>query len=223
MSRKLIAALGVAGFLASAGAAFAQTTTPTTATVPHAQQMMLQISPSGRTLLRGTVESVSSGAVTVKSWGGAWTVNVPTTAEVLPRGVALTDFKAGDFVGVQGTADEHGSWTVNATLVRDWTARQALHQEIKANAQEVHKAKAAGERTIQGTISVLDPAGKTFTLTTSGGASYSVSLASAATLIAKNGTTLDFGKVSNGDTVRVYGTVSSTTIAASIFRDVSVK
>ena len=226
MSKKMMAALGIVGFLASAGAAFAQTTTPTTTTTaaPTAsEQMTLQIGPKGNTLLRGTVSAVSTGSVTVTSWGGDWTVNVPTTASVLPQGNAISDFKTGDFVGVQGTVDSSAGWTVNASLIRDWTARAAVAAQVKTNVQAVHTTMSSGPRVVQGTISNLDATAQTFTLTNAAGTAYSVSLSSGAKILAKNWATLDLSKVTSGDTVRVYGAVSSSSITASIFRDVSVK
>ncbi len=219
----MIATLGMVGFLASAGLAFAQTTT-TTSTVPSSTQpMVLQIGAKGAVLLRGTVDSVSSDSVTVKSWGGDWTVNVPTSAKVLPQGTTVSDMKTGDFVGVQGTVDSTGNFMVNATLIHDWTARQALNQEIKTNVQSVRETMASGPRTIQGTLSNLDATADTFTLTNAAGTAYSVTLDSGAKILGKNWATITLGQATNGDTVRVYGTVSSTAIAASVFRDVSVK
>ncbi len=229
MSKKMMAALGIVGFLASAGAAFAQTTTPTptttavTAAPAASEQMTLQIGPSGKALLRGTVSAVSTGSVTVTSWGGDWTVNVPTAATVLPQGNAISDFKTGDFVGVQGTGDSRAGWTGKASLIRDWTARAAVKQEIKANVQAVHTTMSNGPRVVQGTISNLDVTAQTFTLTNAAGTAYSVSLSSGAKILGKNFATIDLSKVTSGDTVRVYGTVSSSAISASIFRDVSVK
>ena len=217
MMKKIALVLGTLGFLAVSGVAFAQTTsTPV-------QQMVLQVGPAGKVLLRGTVDAASAASITVKGWGGDWTINIPSSARILPQGATLSSFQKGDFVGVQGTVNQSGSWTIDATLVRDWTARQALNQQIKTNVQSVHDTMSAGPKTIQGTLSNLDATAETFTLTASGGAAYSVSLASGAKLLARNWATLDFSKVSNGDTVRVYGAVSSATISATIFRDVSVK
>ncbi len=227
MYRKIALTLGTLSFLAVAGVAFAQTASTTTTRAVQTtvatpnQQMVLQVGAAGKVLLRGTIDSVSATSITVKSWGGDWTVNVPTTAQVMPQGAALSSFQQGDFVGVQGTINSSGNWTVDATLVRDWTARQALNQQIQTNVQSVHEMMSGAPRTIQGTLSSLS--GQSFTLTAAHGTAYSVSIASGAKLLAQNWATLDFSKVSNGDTVRVYGVVSSSTISASVFRDVSVK
>lgn len=222
MSKNVAVVLGVLGSFAFAGAAFAQTAAPTAAPAVS-QPQVLTVSAAGKVLLRGTVSAVSTGSVTVKSWGGDWTVNVPTTADVLPQGSTVSGFQTGDFVGVQGTIDQSGSWTVTASLIRDWTARQALNQEIKTNVQAVRQTEASGPRTIQGVLSNLDASAQTFTLTNAGGTAYTVSLSSGAKTLAKNWVSLDFSKVSDGDTVRVYGTVASSTITAEVFRDISVK
>lgn len=223
MSRKaakIAAALSIIGSFATAGVAFAQATAP----AAPSQPTVLEVGRNGKILLRGTIDSTSSGSVTVKSWGGDWTVNVPTSALVLPQGSSLSSFQQGDFVGVQGTIDTSANWTVDATLIRDWTARQALNQEIKANVQAVHAEMSAAPRTVQGTLSNLDTTAQTFTLTNAAGTAYSVSLSSNAKLLTGRWTTLsDLSKVNDGDTVRVYGVVASSTITASIFRDVSVK
>lgn len=174
-------------------------------------------------MLRGTIVSVSSGSVTVKSWGGNWTVNVPSSAQVLPDGVALSSFQAGDFVGVQGTVDSSSNWTVDATLVRDWTARQALNQQIKTNIQQAQTTMSGGPRVTQGTLSNLDATAQTFTLTTSAGTAYTVTLGSGAEIVGKNFATITLSQANTGDTVRVYGTVSGSAITASVFRDVTVK
>ncbi len=220
--------LGIAGFLATAGMALAQTgdgsTVRTTAAIAQpTQQMILEVGPRGKVLLRGTIESVSATSLTVKSWGGSWIVNVPTTAEVLPKGSPLSSFQSGDFVGVQGTVSQTSSWTVDATLVRDWTVRKVVRQEIKQNVQAVREEMKAGmPRNLEGTISNLDTSAKTFTLSANGGVSYSVSLTSGAQILQKNWLTLDFSKVQNGDMVRVWGPVASSTMSASIFRDLSI-
>ena len=210
------------GLFASASVAFAQTTA-TTPTATVSEPMVLNVSAAGRVLLRGTVVSTGSGMVTVKSWGGEWTVNVPSTAKVLPSGATLSSFQTGDFVGVQGTVDSSSNWTVNATLIRDWTARAALNQQIKTNIEQAHTTMSSGPRVTQGTISNLDATAQTFTLTTSAGTAYTVTLGSGAEIIGKNWATIALSQVNSGDTVRVYGTVSGSSITASVFRDVSLK
>jgi hypothetical protein len=228
MIKKMIV-LGIAGFLATAGMALAQTgdaataqTTAATIAQP-AQQMLLEVGPRGKVLLRGTIDSVSATSLTVKSWGGNWIVNISSGTEVLPKDVALSSFKKGDFVGVQGIVSQSASWTIDATLVRDWTAREMARKEIKQNMQTVREEMKSGTpRNLEGTVSDLNASTKMFTLAEKGGTNYVVSLTPGAQILQKNFVTLDFSKVQNGDTVRVWGPVVSSTISASIFRDLSI-
>lgn len=226
MTKKIALALGALGLFSLAGIAFAQTTSTTvTGTTPPVtanptEPMVLQVGQRGRVLLRGTIDSVSTASITVKSWGGDWTINVSPSTQILPQGASLSSFQQGDFVGVEGTVDQSANFTVDATLVRDWTARQVLNQEKRQNVQSVREAMQGAPRIVQGTVSNLS--GEDFTLTTAGNTAYSVSLTSTAKILQRNWLTLDFSQVQNGDTVRVWGPVASSTISASIFRDVSI-
>lgn len=220
MIKKSIAAAGIVGVLATAGVALAQTTVSASASVSASQPQVLNVSSSGKVLVRGTVTAVTDTSVTIQSWGGTWTINVPASAEVLPKGVALSSFKAGDFVGVQGSINSSGSWTVDATLIRDWTERQAISTDVKANVQDIKATVGSGPHNFQGTLSNLS--GESFTLTNSSGTAYTVSLTTGAKVVEKNFRTADFAQVQNGDTVRVWGTEASSSISASIFRDLSL-
>jgi hypothetical protein len=231
MTKKMLAVLGMVGFLSTAGVALAQTTAtgstvaPSTVTTlqPRTEPMVLEVGAAGRVLLRGTVESASAGSLTVKSWGGNWTITVPANAEVLPRGTAVSGFGQGDFVGVLGTVNQNASFTIDAKIVRDWTARMTARQGITRNVRTVHEMmRSETPRVVEGTLSNLDASAETFTLTARSGANYSVSLVSGAKTLQRNWATLDFSTVQNGDTVRVWGPVASSTISASVFRDVSV-
>lgn len=224
--QKTAIALGTAGLLAVGGGVFAQTASSTTPSMPerpaiHAEKpMIVTINPNGKVLLRGKVVSTSTTTMTVASWGGNWIVTISPTTDISPRDTGIGSIKQGDIVGVQGTIDQNANWTIHATLVRDWTERQTIHQEVKENIKSVHEEmKAETPKTHQGTVSNLS--GQAFTLTTEN-AAYSVSLTANAKILAKNWHTLDWSKVQNGDTVRVWGPISSSTISASIFRDLSV-
>lgn len=87
-----------------------------------AQPTVLEVNPNGKVLLRGTIDSVSAGSITVKSWGGSWTVNISSATQLLPAKLNndITQFKTGDFVGVQGKVSQLANWTIDATLVRSW-------------------------------------------------------------------------------------------------------
>lgn len=95
---------------------------PIISQVQAQKEMVVQIGPKGEVLLRGTLVSATAGAITVKSWGGVWTVNIPSAgAEILPAAVNndVTKFVVGDFIGVQGFMSASESWTINAKVVRN--------------------------------------------------------------------------------------------------------
>jgi hypothetical protein len=243
MNKKIIASASIiatAAILATTLIAGAQTTTTpsttvstpsttvstpsTTVSAPStiSKKMFLQVGAEGKVLMRGTIASVESGSLTVTSWGGAWTVNVGSSAKVLPVAVGndLTQFKVGDFVGVQGTISQSSSWTIDATLVRDWTYRQTITQEQKQNVQSAHQTmKGEMPRNYVGTAS--DISGSSFTLTV-GSTTYTVNVAAGAKVVNRNRVALPIANIQSGDKVRVWGINANNTITASIVRDVSI-
>ncbi len=210
--------------LATTLVANAQTATSTasgsSATV---QPMVLQVNKDGKVLMRGTIASVASGVLTVAGWGGTWTVNTPSTAEVLPAAVGndITQFKTGDFVGIEGTVSQSASWTIDATLVRDWTYRRAVTAEQKQNVQAVRQTmQSETPRNYQGLVSGIN--GSSFTYTTADGTTYTVNIASDAKVLNRNWLTLPLSSIRNGDTVRVWGANASGTLTAEVVRDISI-
>ena len=211
---------------------FAQTTTvatPTPAPVTTAapasaatsEQPILQVGAAGKVLLRGTIASISAGVITVNSWGGSWTVDVASGASILPAaaGNDITQFKAGDFVGVQGTVSPSASWTISATLVRDWTYRAAVVQQQQQNVQAAHQVMQAAPRDYIGTASAVGAS--SFTLMAANGTSYAVNVSSGAEIVNLNWATITLANIKSGDNVRVYGVNASGTVTASIVRDVT--
>ena len=210
--------------LATTLIASAQTaTTTTTATAPaKSQPMILQVNKDGRALLRGTIASVSSGVMTVNGWGGTWTVNIGSSAQVLPAvaGNDITQFKTGDFVGVEGTVSASALWTINATLVRDWTYRTAVTQEVKQNVQEAKQIRNTNRpRDYVGVASNVS--GASFTLTV-GGTAYTVNPSSGAEVVNRTWIAMPLSSIQANDNVRVWGVNASGTITAQIVRDVSI-
>lgn len=226
MLKKIAVASGIALALGLAGSAatvaFAENNGGGTTTPQSPAEMTVQIGPHGNVLLRGTLMSVTaSSTLTVKSWGGTWTVNVPSGARVVPENGSLANFKAGDFVGVQGMISPNSSdWTVTAEIVRDWTAGKAFAEEVKQNKQEERSLMA---RNFEGVLSGLNASSSQSFMLASENKNFTVNLASGALLLTNSRRTLDWSMVKNGDRVRVYGTLASTTITASVFRDTSVR
>jgi len=234
MNKKIIASVSIIASLAAfttilVANAQTATTTPPVPSSSHAstslplksERQVLQVGPEGKVVMHGKVASVDNGSLTVNSWGGPWTVNVGSKTKILPAtaGNDLTKFKTGDFVGVYGTVSKSANWTIDATLVRDWTYRQTVTQEQKENVQSVHKTmKAETPRNYVGKASNVTD--NSFTLTV-GGTSYTVNVVSGTKVIDRNRLNMKLSSIKDGDNVRVWGVNTNGNIAASIVRDVS--
>ena len=194
-----------------------------TTTTP-AQQQIIQIGAAGKVLLRGTISSVAAGVITVNSWGGAWTVDVPSTAQVLPASVNndITQFKTGDFIGVQGTVSTSANWTINATLVRDWTYIKSTTTQTTTTTPPVTQGS-QGLRAyngVFGTVSAIS--GTTLTVTSNaqnGGTATTYIVDASSATVTKSGTASSVSAIAVGDTIMVRGTVSGTNVTAKTIMD----
>jgi len=234
MNKKIIASVSIVASIAALSAilaANAQTVTPISTTTlpstsslplpPKPQPQILEVGPAGKVIMRGTVASVGNGSLTVNSWGGAWTVNVSSATKVLPEAVGndLTQFKTGDFVGIEGTVSQSSNWTIDARLVRDWTYRQVVNQERQENIKSINAfRKSSSPRNYVGTASNVSD--NSFTLTVNG-VSYTVNVASGAKVVNRNWMNMSISNIQNGDNVRVWGVNTNGNINALIVRDVS--
>lgn len=225
MKKLLIGAGVLAGIavLATTFVASAQTATTTAAVANQTQPMILQVNRNGKALLRGTITSVSNGVMTVQSWGGTWTVDVGASATVLPAAVGndITQFKTGDFVGIEGTVSQSSSLTMDATVVRDWTYKSAVNAEAKQNVQAARNIRnSMRPRDYVGVASNVT--GSSFTLSV-GGTAYTVDVGSGAEVVNKIWVTMPLSNIQANDNVRVWGVDNNGTITGQIVRDVSVK
>src|SRR5690242_1281218 len=82
--------------------------------------MVININPKGNVMLRGTVTSVGTDSLVVKSWGGTWTVKVSATTKIKTKNKLFSDIKEGDFVGVEGNISEDGNFVINARNLKVW-------------------------------------------------------------------------------------------------------
>lgn len=226
IKNKIIIGLTIAGAVALtvASLAGAEGTVTTPVSTSKDMKMMVQIGPEGMTTLRGTLVSVNGNVLTVKSWGGNWTVKVASGSEVLHSkgGITnLSNFAAGDFVGVQGTADANAAWTINAKVVRDWTVKQTENTN-KKSVQATEKAgRELGGKVFEGTASNVGA--NSFTLSAVG-RTFTVNVVSSTSVINRNWLKISLSAVQNNDQVRVFGVADSglTTIAAEVVRDVTL-
>jgi hypothetical protein len=216
----------IAGLVLAASVSLAQETSPSaTSSVPVVKPerppMVVQIGPDGNALIRGTVTNVGTNSLTVKSWGGNWTVKIEKDTKFLPKGLTLEQIKAGDFVGLNGKVNSEETLTVHATLIRDWTERKLIKEEINQNIREVKEIKKEiTPRTHILTVESVDQANNTITAKMNG-QNITVKINNAK-LIDRNWRTITLDKIQSNDKIRVYGILSGNTLEASVIRDISI-
>ncbi len=186
------------------------------------QPMVLQVGPGGRALIRGTVASASNGSLTVNGWGGVWTINVPSSASVYPAAAngSVADFQPGDFIGAEGAVDTSASWTINATLIRDWTMRKTVNAQEQQNRTQVKQLMNERPRVYVGTASNVSAT--SLILTSKSGTAYTVNIEAGAKILNRSWTSISVTSIQSGNTVRVYGINSRGMISATVVRDITL-
>lgn len=184
--------------------------------------MVLEVNSKGKILLRGTVESVASSSLVVKSWGGNWTVKISSDTKIYPKANAtstLSGFEKGDFVGVIGQVTETENFTVNAETVRNWTMKEKVKAGEQEGKKEAKEAKKEGAKLFVG---VAGTVASSSLILTSQEKTYTVHLTSSTKILNKNWLKINLSQIQLGDKVRIYGTASSTDIQAEVVRDISL-
>jgi len=216
----------ITGLVLAASVSLAQTVSPSATSSapvvkPERPPIIVQIGPAGNALIRGTVTSVGPDSLTVKSWGGNWTVKIDTNTKLLPNGLTLNQIKAGDLVGLNGKVNSDESLTVHATLIHDWTEKKIIKEEIKQNIKEVREIKKETTPRINIlTVGSIDRTNNTITATMNG-QTITVKIDNAK-LIDRNWKTITLDKIQPNDTIRVYGILSGNTLEAYVIRDISI-
>ncbi len=108
------------------------------------QQVMLQVGPKGEALMRGTIIAVGATSLTVKSWGGDWTVNVSADTNLSPLS-DITQFVVGGFVGVKGMVSQSASWTIDAKILHSWTAKKMMPENSTMGQSQDHNGNQQNE------------------------------------------------------------------------------
>ena len=216
-TKKYVIGVGLIASMLIAGSSMvlAQSTAVAMPQIEH--KMVVEIGPSGRTLLRGTVGAVAANSLTVKSWGGDWVVNVGAGTKLTP-GNDIAQFQVGDFVGVQGVTSQSALWTIDATLVRNWSIRQ-VWLDAKKEVKEL--IRSVMPRNWQGVVVGDVNADGSFKLKI-GEKTYDIKLAANAMVVNQKYMAIASSQIKTGDTVRVYGPATETSITASVVRDVSI-
>jgi hypothetical protein len=194
--------------------------------------MVLEVNKNGKILLRGTVESVASSTLTLKSWGGNWTIKTSSSTEIYPKAngtSTLSAFEKGDFVGVRGQVSETENFTVNAKIVRDWTIKKTIRgheREAKEDKEDRDDKKDKKDKDdakvytgVAGTV-----ASSSLTLN-SENKIYSVLVASSTKILNRNWLRINLSDIRVNDRIRIYGILhgtSTTDIDAEVIRDISL-
>ncbi len=184
--------------------------------------MVLEVNSNGKILLRGTVESVASSSLVVKSWGGNWTVKISSNTKIYPRADAtstLSGFKKGDFVGVIGRVTETENFTVNAETVRNRTMKEKVNTGEQEGKQEGKEAKEEGSKLFVG---VAGTVASSSLILTSQEKTYTVHLTSSTKILNKNWLKINLSQIQSGNKVKIYGNASNTDIQAGVVRDISL-
>ena len=64
---------------------------------------------------------IGTSTLSVKSWGGPWTVNVASTTIINSENHLISDIHVGDYVGIKGKVSTTSDFTIDARLIRDRT------------------------------------------------------------------------------------------------------
>jgi hypothetical protein len=217
----LVVSLILATSVSLAQETSSSTTSSASTTNPHPMPLVVQIGPAGNALIRGTVTNVGTDSLSVKSWGGGWTIKIDSNTKFLPQGLTLDQIKAGDLVGLNGKVNSEEILTVHATLIRDWTEKKIIKEEVKQNIKEVREIKKETTPRINTlTVGSIDQTNNSITATMNG-QTITVKINNAK-LIDRNWRSITLDKIQTNDTIRVYGILSGNTLDASVIRDISV-
>ena len=191
----------------------------------HRPAMILEVNKNGKILLRGTVESVASSTLTLKSWGGTWTIKTSSDTKIHPKvnGTStLSAFETGDFVGVIGQISETENFTVNAKIIRNWTLKKEVKTDKQEGKKEVKEAKKEGAKLFVGVAGNV--ASSSLTLN-SKNKIYSVLIASSTKILNRHWLNINLSDIKVSDKIRIWGALhgtSTTDIDAEVIRDISL-
>lgn len=82
--------------------------------------VVLTVNQTGGILMRGEIDSMNDGSLVIKSWGGNWVIKISQSTEIISQNKSLSDFKAGDFIGVSGAVIQGEPYTITADIIRLW-------------------------------------------------------------------------------------------------------
>lgn len=217
---------------------------PTPGSTPAA--MTVQVDSAGRVLVRGTVITAGPNSIAIRSWGGLWVIRTNSAATVIPAGTSVGDLSGiavGDFVGVDGMMATDQLYTVDASLVRDWTTNPYVSPNTNTASTEESSTSGAptgsdattstsAEGTTTSTTqarslytgTASDVSGDSLILTSSDGMRYTIVVGNDTTLWDQSSDTISLSQIQPGDGIRLNGSLDPTTntITATVVRDTSL-
>ena len=174
--------------------------------------LAVRIGENGATALRGAkVTAVTATTVSATTaWGSTvinWTLNVDSATAIRGKGngkMAIGDISVGDMIDVRGPlVTTNASLTVQAKEIIDRSAVRPVAQQ----------------QTLEGKIKAIAGAAAPTTLTvTVGTTDYQVKVATDTSLLTALWLRTSLANLAVGNTVRVYGAVSGTSIDATVIR-----
>ena len=178
--------------------------------------------------MRASVKSVGTNSIVVDGWGGTWIIRTNAATQVISNASnAIGDVSAiavGDFIGVSGSMARDQVYTVDATLVRDWTtnplaAASTPSTTTTTTTSTFTTTTSATVPLYTGTASAIGA--DSFTLTSLDGTEYTVMTDSSTVFLNTARATIAFSDIESGDSIRVNGSLSDSTITATVVRDIS--
>jgi hypothetical protein len=177
---------------------------------PNFPPMILTVDDFGKILIRGTVQSVASDYIMVRSWGGDWKIEMGSTTQMISKNINYvgnnSEISIGDFVGLTGIIDQNAPFAINADFVRDWTKSLNTTSDNNPNLYT-------------GTVS--DLSNNSFILTNENGSAYMVNIDQNTKVLNTRRETINFSEIQLGDSIRINGTTIGNVISATVVRDTS--
>ncbi len=188
--------------------------------------MVMDVDSSGTVLMRASVKSIDTNSIVVDGWGGTWIIRTNAATQVISNAPNATGdvsaISVGDFVGVSGSMARDQIYTVDATLVRDWTTSPLTVVSTPSTTTTTTSTSTTSSATVPlytGTASAIGA--DSFTLTSLDGTEYTVMTDSNTVFLNTARATIAFSDIESGDSIRINGSLSGSTITAGVVRDIS--
>ncbi len=198
---------------------------------PTSAPKLLNINDDGTATIRGVIlGGDGKNLLAVKSWGGIWNIRVADDTAHAPESEGSFDIEnvpVGHFIGVVGMIAWDAPYTINAAYIRDWSVTPSAPdipntgiENNAASATSTMQATRSDQQLFVGTANEIGP--NSFRLTNGDGVNYSVTVTPLTIIWSDDRRSINFQDISEGDVVRVGGTISGDVIFPLIIRDTAI-